>query len=374
MKNKLCFIVSDVNESHQLNALFNGIKQVGYDVSLIFIGAAYPKIAQIFAAKNFTVKFIECRGKKDFPKTLLKIYSLLGEIKPEIVHTHLQTASLLGLTAAKMRGIKKRIHTRHHATEQHDYHPHAVYYDKYCNRLSAQIIAISRNVKKILIERENVDPKKISVVHHGFQLKDFKAEPATVSALKTKYNLHDSYPIVGVISRFTEGKGIQFVIPAFAKVLEQHSTAKLVLANAKGSYSGKINELLAKYLKPENYVLIDFESSIFELYKTFDTFVHVPINRQYEAFGQTYVEALALEVPSVFTLSGIAPEFIVNEKNALVVDFCDATAVTEAIEKIINNKQLSENITRQGKADVENLFSISKMVNSLTKIYLTKSA
>jgi glycosyltransferase involved in cell wall biosynthesis len=371
LKNKVCYIVSDTNQSHQLQGLFDGIKQNGYDVSLIFIGSSKPNIARLLQAKNFPVNFIPCAGKFDFPHALKKIYSLLGEIKPDIVHTHFQTASLLGLTAAKLRGIKGRIYTRHHSTELHDYHPHAVFYDKYCNALALKIIAISQNVKKVLVEREKVNLNRITVIYHGFKLEEFKTDAATVIQLKKEYNLTDNYPVIGVISRLVKGKGIQFIIPAFADVLKKYPKAKLVLAGAKGDYAPTILGLLEKYLMPENYVLIDFESRIFELYRTFDMFIHVPINREYEAFGQTYIEALALEVPSVFTLSGVAPEFIVNERNALVVDFCNSHMITQTIETIVEDSQLRERILRQGKVDVENLFNIGKMIDSLDKVYST---
>lgn len=368
-KNKICYIVSDVDESHQLNALFDGIQEAGYKVSLIFTGTSEPKIAELFRSKNFTVRFVRCRGKIDFPKVLFKLYSLFKEIKPEIIHTHLQTASILGLTAAKMRGIKKRVHTRHHSVELHNYHPHAVYYDKYCNALSTRIIATSRNVEKVLIEREKVNPARVSIVHHGFRLEDFKTDAATIGALKDKYDLNDNHPIVGVISRFVKGKGIQYIIPAFAEILKKYPRTKLVLANAKGDYAPEIRTLLVNNLKPENYVLIEFESRVFELYKTFDVFIHAPINLEFEAFGQTYIESLALEIPSIFTLSGIAADFIADKRNALVVDFCNSRMIAKAIENILENTALREKLVAQGKVDVENLFDIDKMINSLDKVY-----
>lgn len=368
-KGKICYIVSDVNASHQLNAVFDGVRQFGYEVSLIFIGAAEPEIAKLFQSKNFLVRFIRCSGRIDFPKVLFKLYSLLKEIKPEIVHTQPQTASMLGLTAAKMRGIKKRLHTRHHSVELHNYHPHAVYYDKYCNALSARIIATSRNVQKVLIEREKVNPARVSIVHHGFRLEDFKTNAAVISELKNKYDLNDNHPVIGVISRFVKGKGIHYIIPAFAKILKKYPRAKLVLANAKGDYTSEIRAILENNLKPENYVLIEFETHIFELYKTFDIFIHVPIDPEFEAFGQTYIESLALEVPSIFTLSGIAADFIADKKNALVVDFCDSQMIAKAIESILENTALREKLVTQGKLDAENLFDIDKMIDSLDKVY-----
>jgi hypothetical protein len=63
----------------------------------------------------------------------------------------------------------------------------------------------------------------------------------------------------------------------------------------------------------------------------------VPIDDTIEAFGQTYIEALISGVPSVFTLSGVASEFIENGKNALVVDYKNSEQISVAIDQILTN-------------------------------------
>ena len=40
--------------------------------------------------------------------------------------------------------------------------------------MSTQIIAISNNVQEVLIKKEGVLKKKISIIHHGFDLDKFK--------------------------------------------------------------------------------------------------------------------------------------------------------------------------------------------------------
>jgi len=70
-------------------------------------------------------------------------------------------------------GIRKRIHTRHSGTGNHMYHPHAVKYDKIVNRLATDIVAVSENVKTILIEKDNARSDKITLIHHGFELEEF---------------------------------------------------------------------------------------------------------------------------------------------------------------------------------------------------------
>ena len=70
---------------------------------------------------------------------------------------------------------------------------------------------------------------------------------------------------------------------------------------------------------PDRYTEIVYETDMPALYKTFDVFVHVPVEPHFESFGQVYVEAMASGIPSVFTLAGAATEFVRDGENALVV-------------------------------------------------------
>jgi glycosyltransferase involved in cell wall biosynthesis len=166
-----------------------------------------------------------------------------------------------------------------------------------------------------------------------------------------------------------ELKGIQYIIPAFSEILKQYPHAHLILANAVGSYQNEIRQLL-KSIPAENYTLIKFEKDIFSLYQLFDIFIHVPVDPYVEAYGQVYVEALAAKVPSVFTLSGIAKEFIVNRENALVVDYKNPQEITNAIQTLVNDKDLCNAISTKGFQDVKNRFTLSKMIGALERIYL----
>jgi len=188
-----------------------------------------------------------------------------------------------------------------------------------------------------------------------------------VEALKTKYSSLAHQPVIGIISRYINWKGLQYAIPAFKRLLADYPNAKLLLGNAKGSYADAVKQLLAE-LPQESYTEIPFEDDIFALYHLFDIFVHTPIDPEVEAFGQTYVEALAAGIPSVFTLSGISREFIVDKSNALVVDFKNTDQIYFALKIALEDNELCQNIVYQGKRDVQQ-FRLENMMVALESIY-----
>ena len=271
------------------------------------------------------------------------------------------------MIAARLAGVKKRIYSRHHGSYHHEYFPSAIKYDRFINFLSTDVVAISENVKNILID-EGVAPEKIHLIHHGFDLDAFRNVTAEkINQMKAKYLPAPGYPVFGVISRYIEWKGIQFIIPAFKKILEAYPQAHLILANARGHYEKQIKKLL-KEIPQQNYTEIAFEDDLFTLYKLFDVYVHAPVNKNIEAFGQTYVEALAAGIPSVFTLSGVAKEFIVNRKNALVVDFQNSNAIYNATMELLKDESLRNILIQNGQQSVQS-FALDVFIKKLEELY-----
>jgi len=365
MKN-ICFIVSNIDKALAFEWLALHFKDK-CNLHFLLLNQGETQLSAFLTKEQIAHQTIQYRGKKDLPLALVKTMQYLLKNNIKLVHTHLFDANIIGLLAAKMVGIKNRIHTRHHATYHHEYFPKAVRYDKFINSLSTQIVAISENVKEVLINKEGVKADKIKLIHHGFDLNSFETGEGK-EILQKKYNKSNKRPVIGVISRYLELKGIHYIIPAFKKLLETYPNALLILANAKGDYTHVIKNQLTT-LPAYSYLEIPFEENIQALYHLFDIFVHVPINLKVEAYGQTFVEALAANVPSVFTMSGIAPEYIIHQKNALVVDYKNDTQIYDAFIELLTNENLRNQLVVTGNNDVKQMFDLQIMLNKLSAIY-----
>lgn len=241
-------------------------------------------------------------------------------------------------------------------------------YDRMINFVATDIIATSEIVKKSLLF-EKVPESKIYVVNHGFKLEQFEnVSPQRVQYLRDKYNVNSKL-VIGVIARWTEWKGVQYIIPAFKRFLTDHPHALLILSNSKGEYEFKIRQLLNEI--PENsYRIIQFEEDFIALYKLFDIFIHVPINDHAEAFGQVYIESLASGIPSIFTKSGVANEFINHEENALLANYRNSQAIYESMNRILADPILSTKIKDQGLSAVRHRFQFREMMDKLDTLYM----
>lgn len=364
----ICYIISDIDKALAFEWTATTLKK-NHDIRFILMNSGGSALESFLKQSGIPVVRIICRGKKDWPLAWYQLQRQLRKWKPQVVHCHLLQASILGLSAAWCTSISKRIVTRHHGNLHHRYHKKGILWDKLCNALATDIVAISENVKNILLNMDLASPQKICLIPHGFEWQTFRnTDSLKVQNLRDKYALNGKSPVIGCIARFTELKGIQYLVPAFRQFLKTNPDAVLVLANAQGDYAHRLHQLLLT-LPSENYRLIAFEPSIGELYQCFDLFVHVPVDREVEAFGQTYVEALAAEVPSVFTLSGIAPDFIEHGENAWVVPFRNTPAVLSALQALWKYPTVRAKLKENGWESVREKFGFSLMISRLEALY-----
>jgi glycosyltransferase involved in cell wall biosynthesis len=369
MRHKIVYIISDIDNALAFEWLATGINKEQFDLSFILLNPGTSHLEEFLIQQNIPVISLRCRGKKDWLFVWLKLFVYLLQVKPDSIHCHLLQANILGLSAAKLARVPQRIYTRHHSSLHHVYHRKGILWDKLANRLASDIVAISPIVQEILEQWEKAVPSKVHFIPHGFLFDHFThVSEERLIAIKNKYELTDTHYIVGVVSRFTEWKGIQFIIPAFQQFLKAHSHAVLLLFNAQGDYKSELLKLLGQ-IPPQNYRLIEFEKDMPAAFKVMNIFVHTPIDKYSEAFGQIYIEALAAGVASVFTLSGIAQDFVIDKKNALAVPFKDSESIYAAMMQLYENPSLAQQLSVEGLSIVTEKYPLHKMIQSLERLY-----
>lgn len=368
MRIKVCYILSDIDKALAFEWTALGLHKK-FNLYFVLIGKNESQLSKFLQFHQIHYYEICDSRYSSWIEKWLALFFILKNNRPDIVHTHLWKANLLGLTTSWLLRINQRVYTRHHATTHYYEYPSGRKWDKLCNALATDIIAISKNTEEILIDWDKAKASKVRLIHHGFDFSYFTPHNNQSNVeLSSRYNLTSKdYPVIGVISRYVEWKGIQFIIPAFKKLRERFPMAKLILANANGEYKEMLKKQL-EFLPSDSYLEIKFESDLINLYKLFDVFVHVPIDPYVEAFGQTYIEPLIVGIPSVFTLSGIAKEFARHKENAWIVNFKNSDEIEEGIAFLLLNEEMRMNIIKNGKKAIQG-FSLDQYLFQLEKLY-----
>lgn len=367
-KRKLTYIVSRVEKSLAFEWIAARLAK-DYILTFLLLNPSTSSFESFLNKQGISYRRYALRSIIDYPFAFLNVLIFLYRHKPDIVHVHLFDAQRIGLPAAWLARIRKRIYTRHTSTFHHTYQPSGIKYDRLSNWLSTHIVSVSQASDYVLRDLEHVPAEKIVKIPHGFDWQAFQAvTPERIEAVRKKWAIPSGRPVIGMISRFIEWKGIQFAIEGFAKFHEMFPNSILVLANAMGPYEKVLRGQLAS-MDAQSVVCIPFEEDVLALYRTFDMFVHVPVDRYVEAYGQAYVEAMFSGVPSVLTLSGIAADYVINRQHAMTVTYKDGKAIADVLAELWSNQELQRTIAANARKEVVSLFGIDQMMTSLKRLY-----
>ncbi len=342
MKKKVLYVVSNVTDSTEYDLLVKHWDRSRFDLELVLLNPVQDcGMQQNIRAAGYACTTFLYRGRADSFRVLRQLMRYLRASRPDVVNTNLLEANFFGLIAAWLTGIGKRVYTRHHSTHNHKYHPvKGLFYDRISNRLAHRIIAITHSTEEVLVKWEKVPKEKVVLIYHGYEMDGpHRPDPAKLAALRTKYAMgtNGNGPVVGVISRPFEWKGLDHSIPAIRELLVDHPRLQAFFFNWKATPQSDRYDAMLADLPEGSYRTVHFETDVVQLFHAFDVFIHVPEDQHAEAFGLVYAESLMAGVPCVFTRSGIMHDLDPGRlRGLLVVPFKDKDAIARAARQWLN--------------------------------------
>jgi glycosyltransferase involved in cell wall biosynthesis len=104
-------------------------------------------------------------------------------------------------------------------------------------------------------------------------------------------------------------------------------------------------------------------------YRASSVVVHSSIEP--EPFGMVVIEAMAAGVPVVASPLGGPAEIIEDGVSGLLADPCDSQALTSAVLRLMDDRELRDNIAAAGIRRVQQRYSEHYAIDSLLRVYQT---
>lgn len=213
---------------------------------------------------------------------------------------------------------------------------------KYSVKHAGHIICVSENTKNDLVEYYHADPSKISVVFNGITHTITPQKPSPV-------------PTILYISRLEKRKNVATIVQAFSQFKHAtQSNAKLILAGSWGTIgTEEIKKAINASPFKNDIITTGYVTSHQkeQLLSQAHLFVFPSL---YEGFGLPVLEAMDAGVPVITSATSSLPE--VGGDCVEYVNPNDFHALAQTMEKILQQEQRQEEMSRNGKTRAQ-LFS-----------------
>ncbi len=314
--------------------------------------------------------------------------SILTE-EADVVHCHTWYAHMAGIWTKILLDIPLFLTT--HSLEAHrpwkeeqlgmGYHLSS-WIEKTAYNEADGIIAVSKEMKKDVVEAYGVDPKKVEVIYNGIDLDYYQPEynPETLK----EYGIDPEKPIVLFVGRITRQKGISHLVDSLQFI---NKDAQIVLCAGSPDtpeIEAEVREKIAAVQKERDGVIWISEMVDHTVLRRFYTHADVFVCPSlYEPFGIINLEAMACETPVVGSAVGGIPEIIVDGETGLLVPL-DAeskidfepkhpvgfhNSIAFKVNQILNDPALKQSMGKAARKRVEDIFSWKTIAEQTLNFY-----
>ncbi|MCB9196182.1 MAG: glycosyltransferase [Flavobacteriales bacterium] len=299
-----------------------------------------------------------------------KIKEIIGDFKPEIVHTHASKAGAVGRLAAHSLKVPLIYHT-FHGHVFHSYFGKAktqVYksVERNLARKSTRIIAISDIQKEELSNIHKIcKPEKISVVPLGFDLTRFFTDlDLKRISFRKEWSIADDEIAIGIIGRLVPIKNHKMFLDVARKVTD--STSKKVRFVIVGD--GELRQELGEYVTQlglNNVIFTSWQKNVDVVNAGLDI---ICLTSRNEGTPVSLIEAQASGKPIVSTRVGGIENVVLSEQTAFLTEVDDVEAFSSYLNQLIESEELRNNFSKLG-THVLDKFHFTRLVNDFKNLY-----
>lgn len=174
-------------------------------------------------------------------------------------------------------------------------------------------------------------------------------------------------PLILFVGRLVIEKGVQFLLAAFARLLNFYPEADLIVAGS-GPYSRDLQEMAAGLGLGEKVKFTGFVTETERNALLAQSAVAV-FPSLYEPFGIVALEAMSAGVPVIVSRTGGLAEIVEDGITGLTFTPGDAEDLLSRLLLVLNNPSLADNLSRNARAKVARDYTWDAVARQTFEIY-----
>lgn len=334
-----------------LAELAAGAPAANLEVSVAYLGDrdGSPAAARL-RQRGIEPASIDLRGLLH-PPTLLRARRHVAAVHPDIVHTHLAYADVVGGIAARSLGVPS-VSTVHVMEWEAD-----GFRGRLRNRLvaatrrrcAAAVVAVSDAARAVLVDSGIDTPERVVTVRNGV---DARPCPGAGAAVRGELGIGADELVVAQVAVMRRGKGHDAAAAAVARLSERLPGVRLLVVG-----DGPDRDEVERWLAPlgGRALAVGHRDDVMRLLDAADVLVHPST---VDAFPTALLEAMAAAVPVVATAVGGIPEIVADGETGLLVSApADPDALADALGGVLGDEETRLRLGAAGRARYEREFT-----------------
>jgi len=294
--------------------------------------------------------------------TFVRLLALFRKTRPDIVHTHTAKAGVVGRLAAVAARVPVRVHTFHGHLLKGYFSPQltrvVVLVERFLARRTTALVAVGSQVRDDLLVVGIGRPEQFTVIPPGVE----RPRPVDVSMARQQLGLGAGDEVIVFVGRLTAIKRPDRLIEAFRLVLEQQSSAVLLVVG-----DGELLDVTRESARDlgDRVRFAGWQADLAPYYAAADEVVLTSDN---EGMPVSLIEASMAGRPCVTTDVGSAREVVDSGRTGLVVA-TNAEAVADALLSLLSDRGLRESMGAAAREHAERNFGDERLAEDHRRLY-----
>lgn len=299
-----------------------------------------------------------------------RIYKLLRQLKPNIVHT-CNLAALEIAPLAWLARVPLRIHAEHgwDAHDPNGSNPRYRKLRKLYTPFVSHYVAVSKDIDNYLAAAIGLPAKRRSLIANGVDTDTFSPSLGAGFPVSGCPFVPGQHWLIGTVGRLQTVKNQPLLARAFVKLIKDQPAAadrmRLVIVG-EGDLRSDIESTLAAAGMQQLAWLAGARSDVAQIMRTLDCFV---LPSKAEGTSCTLQEAMACGLPVVATAVGGTPDLVEEGVTGYLVPSQDEAALAQGIWSLYSAPKVSEQYGQTARQRAVTNFALVGMIDAYRRVF-----
>ena len=332
------------------------LRAAGWNIKVITLTSGGESIAEL-RESGVPVTALDL-GTLPKSINISRLFRMWAKDRPNLVHTHLYHAGIIGRIACKFSGISSVV-VHQHGPELNRTRLRS-FLDRSTSKWVTRYIASCQAVSQTMQEREGIPASKIEMIYNGVESVQRHQTPKPAG-----WPGSEEIPTLVYAGRLSPEKGLLTLIQALGIVNKSTGKFRCIILG-----DGLALEAITTEIKHT-----DLTDKIFLLGKIRDIGAWLPhcdifvLPSIWEGASMALLEAMAAGLPVIATATGGTPELVEDGISGLLVPPADPTALAGALIQLLGSAELREKMGKAGYNLVDENFRIKNTVDRISALY-----